>query len=286
MGCLNSTGQFEHWFGNVHLSGPCNAKCYFCIGQHMQAVDALNVLDTWPLPNLDEFASKCRERNVREVFVTGTNTDPLLYRHLPALRAALSEFRLGARTNGLLISSNPERYQIFDKVSVSIPTLNRDTYAMVMGTGAPPPTARHIFSGPRDVKINMVLLPETRRHIERDVEELARWGVSRINLREPYGQPHVGNPFAWHVPVSRAFGMPQYKFGETLVTYWDVHYVEVESVNLYANGFVSETYPITRGVDFNRGRVIPQREWTAPGRQFPQWQTRPLPSPDEKGPVA
>lgn len=62
MGCLNSDGSFSHWFGNIHLSGPCNRKCYFCIGQHMMALDGENNLDTWPLKNIDGFVvTRCLE---------------------------------------------------------------------------------------------------------------------------------------------------------------------------------------------------------------------------------
>jgi hypothetical protein len=65
--------------------------------------------------------------------------------------------------------------------------------------------------------------------------------------------------------------MPTYRWKDMLVTYWDVHYCEVESVNLYANGRVSLTYPITKGHDY-RGKVIPQEQWGAEhGRHVEQW---------------
>lgn len=62
MGCLNSEGKFEHWFGNIHLSGRCNRSCYFCIGQHMMVLDKYNVLDKFPLDGLDEFVKQCQEK--------------------------------------------------------------------------------------------------------------------------------------------------------------------------------------------------------------------------------
>ena len=62
MGCLNADSGFSHWFGNIHLSGPCNRACYFCIGQHMMALDPFNNLDEWPLVGLDDFVRKCQER--------------------------------------------------------------------------------------------------------------------------------------------------------------------------------------------------------------------------------
>lgn len=57
-----------------------------------------------------------------------------------------------------------------------------------------------------------------------------------------------------------------------LVTYWDVHYVEVESVNLYANGLVSETYPVTAG-HHPTGFVLDQSHFGV-GRQSEQWKKK------------
>lgn len=64
MGCLNYNKGFEHWFGNIHLSGPCNRACYFCIGQHMMAVDAENNLNTWPLLGIEEFVVLCQQAGI------------------------------------------------------------------------------------------------------------------------------------------------------------------------------------------------------------------------------
>src|SRR5437762_5702074 len=104
MGCLNSEGQFFHWFANIHLSGPCNRACYFCIGQHMMELDPLNNLNLWPLKNIDEFLDCCLDKDVNEINLTGSNTDPLLYNHIPELKAYLEEnipnLIFGIRTNG------------------------------------------------------------------------------------------------------------------------------------------------------------------------------------------
>src|SRR5271166_3303050 len=69
MGCLNDEGKFEHWFGNIHLSGPCNRSCYFCIGQHMMALDKENNLNHIP-KNIGKFLRECMDRNVREICMT------------------------------------------------------------------------------------------------------------------------------------------------------------------------------------------------------------------------
>jgi hypothetical protein len=268
MGCLNSGGDFAHWFGNIHLSGPCNRSCYFCIGQHMMALDSLNNLDTWPLAGFGEFVGRCQSRGVITVYLTGTNTDPLLYRHHLELVEALSDagFKAGIRTNG--VAWRPSAWSLYSTASITVCSLSLHTSQRMMG-GPPPDLPRILLcSSGKDIKVNVVLGPENRAEIPSMLDQFARWGVRRVNLREPYGQPHQGDPLAgrlheWHL------GMPVYDWCGMSVAYWDVHYCEVESVNLYANGRVSETYPITRGCA-DDGVVLPQSEFSG-GRVRAQW---------------
>lgn len=283
MGCLNSKGNFSRWFANVHLSGPCNRACYFCIGQHMMALDALNTLDRWPLPGIELFVERCLEQGISEVNVTGTNTEPLLYRHTPALRTYLEEripgLLLGVRSNGVLTTARPDIWRLYDKASVTLCSADPVVYRAMMGRGSPP-DLRAIMAASqhmRDVKVNIVLGPEnTQGDLWRTLDHISAVGdpkLRRVNLREPYGQRHIGDPLAaaGHAPLRTHLGMPVYAWGGLEVTYWDVHYVEVESVNLYANGNVSLTYPVTRGhIPNDGGEVRPQSEFPG-GRVREQW---------------
>lgn len=273
MGCLNSSSSFDHVFGNIHFSGPCNRACYFCIGQHMMALDALNTLDVYPLPGLDAFIERCHARDVSTIYWTGTNTDPILYLKADKLakRLRAEKFRIGIRTNGVQI--RPAVLNWMTCGSLTVCSLKPEINRAMMG-GAPPDVRDFILATEHwdDRKVNIVLGPENRRGDDWyfTVMALAEMGISRVNLREPYGQPRVGNPLEhnWRVH-STIYGMPRYECGGALVTYWDVHFCEVESVNLYANGRVSEDYPITRG-HADDGIVLPQSEFLY-GRQRDQW---------------
>lgn len=275
MGCLNSKGQFNHWFGNIHLSGPCNRRCYFCIGQHMMALDSLNNLNKWPLAGLDGFAESCDQHEVFSVNLTGTNTDPLLYNHISKLRDWMNDrmpmVPLAIRTNGILWSRPDKRqeFMLFDKASVTVCSLNSKINAAMMG-GPPPPIADILETcGPKmDIKVNIVLGPENYEEIPYTLRMLESMGCLRVNLREPYGQPHVGCPIKEEF-VGDVLGMPLYRIGDMDVLYWDVHYCEVESINLYANGRISEDYPITRGHDPS-GMVLDQTNFQQ-GRMREQW---------------
>lgn len=282
MGCLNSTGEFGHWFGNIHLSGPCNRSCYFCIGQHMMSLDGYDILDRWPLAGLDEFVGRCRSRGINEINLTGTNTDPLLYTQIDQLahylRDRVQGLVLGLRTNGAMALARPLAWRLFNKASISIHSFNPTIYKAMMGSGHPPDLAGIMdASQGMDIKLNVVLGPENCEvgDILKTIDHAQAHGIRRVNLREPYGQPHVGDPLerlGWE-PTARRLGMPVYRYdpGDIEIMYWDVHYVEVESINLYASGRVSEDYPITRGHDPVGGNVFGQEHWQVSGRQQMQW---------------
>lgn len=281
MGCLNSEGQFDHWFGNIHLSGPCNRSCYFCIGQHMQSLEKLNNLTAWPLKGINEFILQCQSKRVREVNLTGTNTDPLLFRHIIPLREYLKkhipDLIFGIRTNGALAMARTKEIDCFDKISFSIHSFDGDIYRAMMGSGNPPPIEDIMerWGSYKPIKINIVLGPQNKgSDLLLTLQRLARAGVEKVNLREPYGQPHIGDPLQQNLkmkPVGEVLGMPLHEIYGMHVVYWDVHYVEVESVNLYANGNVSTTYPVTKGYDPVEGKVLGQENWKDSGRQFEQW---------------
>lgn len=278
MGCLNSDKNFSHKFANIHLSGPCNRRCYFCIGQHMMALDSQNNLSKYPLRHLGAFSLLCLSQNITDINLTGTNTDPLLYKfHFQLthfLRSIVTDVKLGIRTNGVGILSNLDDWNRYDHASISFPTFDKDKYNTIMG--GTPPDLESIFKATdrkMSVKINIVLCPENLSDLGNTLKRLSDIGYTKVNLREPYGQPHLGDPY-WHVPrenVDFKYGMPVYEIYGMEVMYWDVHYVEVESLNLYADGKISTDYPITRGHSEEFGLVQDQSNFKTSGRIREQW---------------
>lgn len=280
MGCLNANNGFKHWFGNIHLSGLCNRECYFCIGQYMMALDPLNNLKTFPLKGLDEFIEKCLEYNINEINITGTNTDPLLFNYTKELKEKLLEkipnLIFGIRTNGVLSKAKSEVLKLYDKGSITICSFDDDIHKQMMGKGKPFQINEWLqfYKHFTDLKINCVLGIENTetKDFLKTLDILNDFGIIKVNLREPYGQPNIGDPMKANGFISKTnvLGMPIYKFKNISVCYWNVHFVEVESVNLYANGNVSITYPITKGYDDILGDVKPQTEFKR-GRNFKQW---------------
>jgi hypothetical protein len=243
----------------------------------MMALDQQDNLEEWPLQGIDQFVTECNARGVTGINLTGTNTDPSLYAHHRSLAIYLQDkvpgLKLGLRTNGVALERIRQVSAFYDKASISVPSFDPEIYRKSMGQGAPPNVAA-LLPLFEDVKINIVLNP----HIDAvdlscTLEELWKLGVKRVNLREPYGQPHIGDPMAnwFKIPsIGTVLGMPEYTYYGMKVLYWDVHYVGVESVNLYAQGRISIDYPITRGHD-ETGTVLDQSHFTS-GRHQQQWQ--------------
>lgn len=280
MGCLNSNDNFHHWFGNIHLSGNCNRSCYFCIGQHMMTLDPLNNLNTYPLLNLDKFIESCKNHNIKEVNVTGTNTDPLLYQHTQKLHDELlkhiPDLIFGIRTNGVLSEQNKDTLKLYNKGSITICSFDKKIYRNMMGGGSPPDLDKILkhYQHFTELKINIVLGEENlyKKDILNTIKHCSSFGINKINIREPYGQSHIGNPLEYwgFISVDTIYGMPLYIIDGVKVCYWDVHYCEVESINLYANGVISKTYPITKGHDPVNGKVLDQSNF-GKGRHYQQW---------------
>lgn len=288
MGCLNANEKFDHVFGNIHFSGPCNRACYFCIGQHMMALDHINSLEKELVGTreLEMFLRKCDEAGVKQINLTGSNTDPLLYKYLEDLVVHLNarDYIVGIRTNGVAWDRVTDAVRLLvDKWSFSLTSVIPKTYKKTMGMGEPPNLRAIVKSlqSKADVKINMVLCPENANEHELNamIATASAAGIHRINIREPYGQPHIGNPFRINLGglsgVQRLEdhkGMPVYyhQYFDVELMYWDVHYVEVDSVNLYMNGRISTDYAVSKGHS-ESGEVKDQSHFKQSGRIREQW---------------
>jgi hypothetical protein len=243
----------------------------------MMALDKYNVLDKFPLDGLDEFVKQCQEKGITEINMTGSNTDPMLYQHTEKLKTYLLEripklfFKI--RTNA--VKNDLELLKLYNGGSITICSFDKEIYKQMMGQGTPPNIEKLLQATKHwtDFKVNIVLGDENVNggDIHKTLAILEHYGVPKVNLREPYGQAHIGNPLEKQSVCGNVFGNPCYYYENgMIVTYWDVHYTEVESINLYANGVVSNTYPITKGHDPVNGKVIDQNQWTK-GRHFKQW---------------
>jgi hypothetical protein len=247
----------------------------------MQALEPFNNLNKENLDGFDDFITKCKEYKITEVALTGSNTDPLLYRFIPSLKDKLQKnldlqmFRI--TTNGVRVLNNIDIWKLFDFASITFCSFDRKINQEMMG-GEPVDIKKIIKNTPFDFRINILL--STKNICNNDlmltIDKLIEAGTTKINLREPYGQPNMSKALNLFFKQNnlefshKILGNDALIYKGCEICYWNVHYTEVESVNLYANGKVSDDYPITRGYH-SSGSVLSQDNWSFEGRKYQQW---------------
>ncbi len=233
-------------FANILLSGPCNQRCPYCIGRQMPAHLNRSNLALFPLRNLDAFADQLRRHRVRQVVLTGTNTDPQLYRHerelVGWLKSQLPGVQLSLHTNGQLALARMDVWNRYDKATVSIPSLDQATFQAMTGTSRMPDLAAILRASAIPVKVSCVIDEPNIGGIDEFLDHCHAIGVRRLVLRQLWG-----NSYRWTAPpylsfVGRYRGNPVYDFRGMEVTHWDFESTTSTSLNLFSDGSISAEY--------------------------------------------
>lgn len=128
-------------FANINLLGTCNAKCFFCLGKDIsEHLDKHNQLRTifYDWKNFEKFLRTCEDNNIKKLYITGQNTDALLYWYLDELVDYLQEdrgFTVGLRTNGFLAKKHLDTInKCKNSCGYSVHTLSDWKQQEIMGT--------------------------------------------------------------------------------------------------------------------------------------------------------
>lgn len=234
-------------FANILFGGPCNLRCPYCIGRQLPPALGANNLNEFPLRNLDRFVDLLNRYGVTEVSFTGTTTDPQLYRHearlLNWLRKRLSPAaRFSLHTNGQLALPKINVVNRYNRVSLSFPSFNPDTYEKMTGSRRVPNLAQILQQAKVPVKISCIV---TRHNTAELPDFLARChslGVRRLVFRQPYGHTRP-RPLVDALPRRSTWrGNPVYDYRGMEVTWWDFSQTTGRSLNLFSNGLISPHY--------------------------------------------
>jgi len=143
-------------FSNINIIGPCSFGCFFCLGNDLKAeFDQYNDLKThfskWK--NFDKYisilkAGRLTNKGLNRIYITGQNTDPLLYKYLDELIDYLKSegFYVGLRTNGLAAKTKMKTINKFDSVSFTMLSLDKKILEQIVRRKNVMPDWRYIFS--------------------------------------------------------------------------------------------------------------------------------------------
>lgn len=262
----------KYTFANINLLGKCNVDCFFCLGKDIE--DLLckqNQLKThfseWL--NFREFLARCVEEEIQNIYLTGQNTDPLLYPWLQELVDYIQSkgFSCGVRTNGFLAlkeESVRALQAMREEVGYSIHTLNPVTQRMILGRGDVPDW-KAILTLPdvKKVRVSMVMnrcneaeffdvlkflseFPQVRyiqvRRISTDTRE-------KLLVPDMAAFERVYTKVREIFPLVRRFvtDAEEYEIYGKPVDFWRTVKTSANSMNYFTDGTISDLYFVVEG---------------------------------------
>jgi len=244
-------------FANILLAGPCNLRCPCCIGRQVDPALNRDNLDEFPLRNLDAFLALLRRHRVDQVVLTGTTTDPQLYRHeahlLGRLREQLPGVRISLHTNGQLALKKLDVFNRYDRVAISLPSFAPDTYEQMTGSRRVPDLQEILRLARVPVKVSCLIDSPNAGQLDTLLARCCELGIRRVVLRQLYGDARRWAFPAALVPVGGYRGNPVFDYRGVEVTYWNFGDSTSTSLNLFSDGTISAEYLLTRAEGKGQG---------------------------------
>lgn len=238
-------------FGNILFSGKCNQKCPFCIGHEL--IETPNNLRKEALENLDEFISLIKNSKTSKIILTGTRTDPQLYKYeenlLNRLRRELPNVHISLHTNGLLALSKLKTFRMYDSCTISINSFHPPTYHKLHGIKQMPNLKNILKQAPNvPIKLSCILTEDNIDQVEDYLNIAKQLGIKRIAFRHIYGdnQRWPIKAFQNKQPVKYHQNNPVYDFDGLQVTYWIFDNTSGRSLNLFSDGTISNEYLLAK----------------------------------------
>lgn len=255
-------------FANINLLGKCNARCFFCLGEDIHDLlcrhDQTKVhFRDWK--NFNQFLDRCQDSGIKKLYITGQNTDSLLYAHLDELISNLksSGFGVGLRTNGYQATNCMETInKCTESVGYSIHSLDPMTNQMIMGRNTIPDW-KSIISQTEKPRVQIVV----NRCNKHEVWGLIRFAAAFPNVR--YIQvrrvstdtrveqlaPDISAYEEFYTTASQAFPLKERLWGDAEVyeifgkdvVFWRTVRTTVNSFNYFTDGTISEMYFVVEG---------------------------------------
>lgn len=255
-------------FANINLLGTCNVDCYFCLGKDINdQFKQYNQLKThfsdWG--NFEEFLEKCKDAQIKNIYITGQNTDSLIYHYLDELVDYLQNengFDVGLRTNGYLA---PRKFDVINKcrrnVGYSIHSLEPKTNYTIMKR-RDIPHWDYIIPRTKNCRVSIVLnryneheFPYLLDYIS-NFENVKYIQVRRIctDTREDYLLPDVETYERVFDKVSKGWPLIGHFYGAEIfhmygkeVCFWRTVKTSIDSFNYYTDGTYSTEYFVIEG---------------------------------------
>ena len=150
----------------ISVTDRCNLRCVYCMPE--EGVSSISHEEILRFGEIERVCQILAENGIQKIKLTGG--EPLVRRRLPELAAALKQIpgikSLTITTNGVLLE---EMYDALaeagvDSVTISLDTLDAETFAQITGQDLLPEVLKSIdasLEAGLKVKVNAVSMPDT-----------------------------------------------------------------------------------------------------------------------------
>lgn len=266
----------DYSFANINLLGKCNVDCFFCLGKDIEPL--LSRHNQLKIPflewkNFGQFVRICKEKGIKKLYVTGQNTDSLLYVYLKELINFLQDmdFQVGLRTNGYLSEKHMDTLNLCKaNVGYSIHSLNPLTNKMILGK-SDIPNWEHIIPATKNVRVSVVLNRCNKNEIFSLLRYLSKFSnIKYIQIRrvstdarlaaltpDIIAYEEIYTKVSEIFPRTRKFvtDAEEYDIYGKPVVFWRTTKTSVNSINYFTDGTLSENYFIVEGYVNNYEKV-------------------------------
>lgn len=258
----------KYTFANINLLGKCNANCYFCLGKDIDEILSLQNqtqvhFSEWK--NFERFLKVCKENNIKKLYITGQNTDSLVYKYFEELVEYLKNegFLVGIRTNGYLAEQKLDLInKCNDEIGYSIHSLNPEKNYKIMGH-RDFPNWEYII--PNTKPVTRVAIVVNRYNIDEffdlvkyisKFDNVSYIQARRISTDTRYAEmeediklyEELYNKVKKEYPKLRDFYSAEiFEIYGKEVCFWRTVQTTVNSINYFSDGTLSEEYFVVEG---------------------------------------
>lgn len=262
-------GRAEYSFANINLLGKCNAQCFFCLGEDIPELlhkHNQTKIHFHKWKNFDNFLEQCRLKNIKKLYITGQNTDSLIYKYLDELIDFLHKegFFVGIRTNGYLAEKNIDTINKCDNsVGYSIHTLEPHINKLIMGRDDFPDWDK-IIPLTKNPRVSIVVNRHNVYEFFSILQYLSKFKnikyiqARRISTDTRYEQfkedievyerlfKHVKEYYPYRF-IGEFYHAQQYNLFGMQVNFWRTVQTSVNSMNYFTDGTISDNYFVVEG---------------------------------------
>lgn len=272
----NMEREQKYSFANINLIGRCNADCYFCLGKDIEnELSKQNQMKThfsqWA--NLNTYLIMCQEYGVEKIYLTGENTDPLIYKYLQELIDYVQSkgFSVGIRNNGYLALKNMDAINSCkDEIGYSVNAISPEVQQLVMGNSFIPPWEK-IIPATNNPRTSIIVSRYNRDEFFDIVKFLSqfdniRYIQARCIVSETRNDQMIPDQdvfeelhsyVAANYPLVDTFhGASIYEIYGKKVIFWRNWNTNINSLNYFSDGTISESYFIINGYLQNKKQSI------------------------------